>query len=1133
MNKKLQIPLWVWKTMKISFHQFVLLAMCCGMAYAHKINGQNVLEKSISLHAEGLRFKRVLSLIEDQAGVQFVYSSSAIDTWQRVDLKVSNKKLDLVLRELLRPLSVDFSVTENRILLKSVAPTRTDKNKQIPRDTDRLKEAPDKTIRGKVTGENGDALPGVSILEKGTQRGIITDVNGTFSIEVSGENSVLVFSFVGYLTKETLVGNRTTVNISLDVDEKNLEEVVVVGYGTVKKSDLTGSVSKIGEQAIKATPIVSLDRAMQGRAAGVLVTQNSARPGGGSTIRIRGAGSVNASNDPLYVIDGFPTSGLNSINTDDIESIEVLKDASATAIYGSRGANGVILVTTKRGKSGKPTVTYDGYYGIQSVRRTIPMLNAREYAEFVNEARINGGGQAYFDGSSPERPLPSSLGKGTDWQDEIFRQAPIQNHQLSFLGGTQQSKYAVSAGYYDQSGIIINSNFKRYTLRANLDNDISSWLKLGFSLQGAYTRGQSARTDTDGNSGGSVTSAALNFAPFFPVYGPDGSYFKDMGSLNGFTVDNPVAIAREITDQNHLIRILANTYLDFRLAKSLTFRTTFGADLQGNKRNYYATRNSFIGLSAEGTANVAYTQTLGWLNENTLNFHPVLPGKHTLSALAGYTIQENKVENASANAKTFNNDFASYHNLGSGSVLVAPSSSGFEWTLISYIARVNYSYADRYLLTLTARRDGSSRFGPNNKFGFFPSGAIAWKVLNEPFASGQDFFSDLKVRASYGTSGNQEIGNYQYLSNMTNSAYVFNGVLYQGTFIGGLPNQDLRWEKSSQLDAGIDMAFFGNRIQVTADYYRKVNSDLLFSMSIPSSSGFATALQNIGKIRNSGVELAINSVNIDRGGFRWNTEFNISFNRNKVLTLEGRQQFTTGNDALLFGGSFNPILLAVGEPLGNFYGRVMEGIFQNQNEIDNSAQKTAKPGDIRYKDVNNDGVINNDDREVIGNSNPDFFGGLNNTFSYKGLELNVFVQGSYGNDLLNFGRFDTHNLVSSNNNSKEVLNRWTPENPSTTIPRANSAGGSRILSTYQMEDGSYLRFKNISLAYHLPSQILGKSSMTGVKLYVSLQNFITLTNYKGFDPEVNRFGSSTISQGFDYGAYPAAKTITFGANLKF
>ncbi len=1120
---------------QMSFLQLVLSLLLPGIMMAIPGRSQDILDRKVSISLTNVPLDNALLKLEKNAGVKFSYNSRMLQLSQTVSINAKDEILANVLTNLLKPLNIKFVQVSNRIVLRKDATKSIGLKQEVPPTNQAEELSPEQVVTGKVTDETGAVLPGVSIVVKGTQLGVSTDANGLFSISVPDEKAVLVFSFIGYLTQEVEVGTRTLININLSPDIEALNEVVVVGYGVVKKSDLTGSVVKIGESAVKATPIVALDRAMQGRAAGVLVTQNSARPGGGSTIRIRGTGSVNAGNEPLYVIDGFPIGNLNSINPTDIESIEILKDASATAIYGSRGSNGVVMVTTKRGKAGQSSVDYEAYYGMQSVRRTIPLLNAQQYAEFINEARINGGGKAYFDGSSAAQPLPSNLGEGTNWQNEVFQNAPMQNHQLSISGGESKTRYAISGSYYDQQGIILNSYFKRYTVRANLDQEVSKRLKVGLSMQGAFTKSNSARTETDGGSNSGVSNAALNFAPTFPILNSAGIYYRDQSTLNGNLVDNPVGLAREISDLFTTTRILSNFFAEYKIVEGLTFRTSWGADLYNTKSNFYATRLIGLGAGTNGSASVSSGQNLNWLNENTLTYSKNIANKHNITTLIGYTTQGYHNESVGASAINFNDDFALFNNLGAGATLQTPSSGASDWALISYLARVNYGFSNRFLLTLTARRDGSSRFGPNNKYGFFPSGAVAWRVINEKFMKTQKLVSDLKLRISYGLTGNQEIGDYRYLSSIAVASYPFGGAsaaLKIGGVPNGIANLDLSWEKNAQFDAGLDVSLFNNRLQITADYYIKTTSDLLFSVNVPQTTGFSTSLRNIGQVENRGLELGVNTTNLNQGDFQWNTEFNIAFNQNKVLTLDGRPEFTAGDGSGHLQVS-NTVLMKIGEPLGNFYGRKVTGIFQNQAEIDASAQKTAKPGDFRYADLNGDGAINDLDRTVIGNGNPSFFGGLNNTFTYKGLELNVFIQGSYGNDILNFGRFDLYNLNGNNNQSADVLNRWTPTQPSNELPRATTTGGQRILSSFHIEDGSYLRFKNISLSYNLPAVFLNRLNVQAAKVYVSGQNLITFTDYQGYDPEVSRFGTSSISQGMDYGGYPAAKTILFGLTLKF
>jgi len=1006
------------------------------------------------------------------------------------------------------------------------------------------------TVKGRVTDSKGEALPGVTVrLEGVTIKSQSTDIKGAFifnNVETGTYN--LVFNYIGYKTVSEKVsladGAESLQNVVLTEESSSLNEVIVIGYGTVKKADLTGSVSRISAKDINATPIVALDRALQGRVAGVNATTNSGKPGGETTIRIRGAGSVNAGNDPLYVVDGFPVSDLNSINPGDIETIDILKDASSTAIYGSRGNNGVVIVTTKRGKSGKPILSYDGYYGSQSALRTIPMLNAVQFAEMVNEARVNANQPIYFDGSAEDRPLVSSLSEGTNWQNEVFQKgAPMQNHQLSVSGGSDQVRYAISGGYYAQDGIINGSDFNRYSLKANVDGNVNSWLKAGVNLYSAYTNDNNARTEVNGNGGGGVVSAALNYSPTFPVYNSAGTYYTNTGSINGYAVDNPVALVNEWTDIDRGMRVLANTFLEFKILNGLTFRTTLGSDISSVKSNGYATRfltavpdNLPVG-NGNGAASVSNNQVVSWLNENTLNYSKIFAVKHSFNAIAGFTSQAWERENVSANAKGFVNDFALYNNLGTGTTLTAPISGASQTSLQSFLGRVNYAYDNKYLLTVSARADGSSRFGPDSRWGYFPSAAFAWKIVEENFMKEQKVLSDAKLRVSYGLGGNEDIGDYRHVATLVSGGYILGNTLYSGTTNGVIPNQNLRWEKSAQFDLGADLGFFQNRVRLTADYYRKETSDLLFNSPVAPNSGFSNIFTNIGRVENKGFELEL-STNLQKRDFNWESQISFSTNKSKVLVLNNySNEIIGGGDIRDVGnGQLNATLLKVGDPLGQFYGLVFDGIFQTTEEIAVSAQKSAQPGDVRYRDLNGDGQITNDtnDKGVIGNANPKFFGGFNNTFTWKNIDLNVFLQGSYGNDILNVARFDLFGLNGLSNNSAEVLNRWTPTNPSNTIPRANALGTNRTVSSFLVEDGSYLRLKNVSLGYKFTPDVLKRAGIGSARVYVSAQNLATITNYSGFDPDVNRLGSEIGStQGVDYGVYPSSKTFLLGLNFNF
>ncbi len=1111
------------QTIMVIKMSYVLLCIACFQLQARTYS------QTITLNTKQTSLEKIFQAIEQQTGYVILYNYSELKRAKPVTIAVKNQEITKFLDHLFIDQPFSYSIEDKTILVSRNAYI---KPKQLHSIIEIVDQQPE--LSGSVKDVGGLPLEGVTVAIKGSPAATKTDAAGRYRLNVPAEGSILVFSMLGFNTVEQSIGTRRTIDITMIASISDLEEVVVVGYGTVKRGDLTGSVASVGASEIQSTPIVALDRAMQGRVAGVNVITNSARPGGSTTVRIRGTGSVNAGNEPLYVIDGFPTGNLNSINTNDIESMEVLKDASATAIYGSRGSNGVILVTTKRGKAGTSVVSYDGYYGKQSVRYKLPLLNARQFAEFVNEANVNSGGIPYFDGSAADRPLPQTLGEGTDWQSAVMRDAPIHDHQLTALGGTEKNRYAISLGYYGQEGIILRSDFNRYSLRANLDSDVSNRLKVGLSTQAAYTNGNSAETESGNNTSyDNMIPATLNYSPTLPIFNEDGTYNTYTGPLNGLGADNPYAMAMEFTNRSSIIRVLSNAYAELEIIDGLKLRSTIGADLLANKASSYTSKLVLAGASLGGKASVASAQTINWLNENTLTYDRNFGDRHNLNAMVGYTYQQSDYETATANANNFNDDFALFNNLGSGSTLIASSSGATDWRLISYIARVNYGFDDRFLVTLTGRRDGSSRFGPNNKFGFFPSGALAWKLKNESWLQNVNSISDAKLRVSYGLSGNQEIDNYRYVAGMSSLDYVLGGTLYTGNAPNIIPNPDLRWEKNAQFDVGLDLGLFNNRLTFTGDYYHKTTSDLLFNVGVPTSSGFSTMLQNIGEVENHGVELAVNADIINKADLKWTTSFNISFNKNKVLALDTRKEFRTGADAKISNTGLNPILLRVGEPLGIFYGYEMDGIFQTADEVAASAQPAAKPGDIRYVDQNGDNVINDDDRAIIGNANPASFGGWNNTFTYKGLDLNVFIQGVFGNEILNYGTFDQLNMTGGNNLSTRALDRWTPENPSNTIPRANASGGSRILSSFQIEDGSYIRFKTITLGYTFPSSWLQPLSVSQLRIYVSGQNLFTITDYTGYDPEVNRFGNSSISQGIDYGVYPSAKTFLFGLNLKF
>ncbi|MET3114538.1 TonB-linked SusC/RagA family outer membrane protein [Pedobacter sp. CG_S7] len=993
----------------------------------------------------------------------------------------------------------------------------------------------DLQVKGVVKDAQGEPLPGVSVKLKGTKVGTSTAINGSFVLSAPA-TGILVFQSVGFIAKEQPINNSKEITVTLASDNTNLSEIVVIGYGSVKKSDITGSVSSISSKDIKATPAASLSQAIQGRAAGVRVSQSSNAPGGGMNIRIRGGNSIQGGNEPLYVVDGYPLYNENgpSINPNDIETMEILKDASAAAIYGSRGANGVIIITTKRGKAGASKIQLETYYGTQSLLKKLDLLDASQLATMINEGLANVN-QDNIGRTGFPKPLTytdaqiAAFGKGTDWQDEIYSSAPIQNYQLTFTGGTDKSQYAVAGNYFDQKGIVSNSGFNRGSVRLNLDQQISSKFKLSNSLTVTNSEANSVATDGDGGGGAGVIYSALFFSPTIPVYDAQGQYTLN-NRPGSILISNPLALANERTNIDLKTRLLGNISGEYQIIDGLSFKTMFGANMAFNKTNFYLPRTVYAGLANNGRAEVSTSRYFEWLNENTLNYKKVISKVHSFNLLVGYTFQNADYEDVRASGQNFASDILTFNNLGAAQQTNTSGSGSYDWSLRSYLGRLNYDLSNKYLFTFSGRFDGSSRFGDDKKYSFFPSGSVAWRISNEAFMSNVKTLSDLKIRASYGVTGNQEIGQYQSLGALQTDSYNFGNVINIGYAPSRIANPNLKWETTAQVNIGLDVGLFKNRVTLTIDWYQKKTKDLLYNVSLPITSGYSTSLQNIGKVKNEGIEFSINTVNLN-GAFQWNTNFNISYNRNEILDLGA----VTGD--IPSGGASghlqlgNSGILRVGQPIGVFYGLVTDGIFQNAAEVASSAQKTAKPGERRYKDLNGDGVINSSDREILGHAQPDYTFGFTNNFSYKGFDLAVFIQGVEGNSIFNLNRFELESLTGNSNNSKSVLDRWTPTNPSNTIPRASSAGSPYQVTSRQIEDGSYIRLKNIQLGYNFSPQLLKRIKLSNAKIYISGQNLLTKTEYSGYDPEVSRFAQDNLSQGTDYGSYPSSKMFLIGVNI--
>ncbi|MFC5410296.1 SusC/RagA family TonB-linked outer membrane protein [Larkinella bovis] len=997
-------------------------------------------------------------------------------------------------------------------------------------------QAIDQTVTGVVLDETNQALPGVSVVLKGTSRGTTTDAQGKFQLAVPDVVAVLIFSYVGYESQEVTISNQTALTISLVLNNKSLNEVVVVGYGSVKKRDLTGSVASIGAAEIKAQPVSGLNQALQGRVSGVQVTQASNSAGGGVQIRIRGGNSISASNDPLYVIDGFPVtnpspaSGANNsnafpnvlatLNPNDIESMEVLKDASATAIYGSRGANGVVLITTKRGKEGQTNIEFETYYSVSRITKFHELVNASESLKMKNEQLVNLGRTERY-GTDPAygTKKPDDYLPGTDWQRSIYRDAPTKNYQLTLSGGNDKLRYLVSGNYFDQDGIIITNNFKRYSARLNLDAKLTERIKVGTN----FTMTRSDNHLVTESSSTSPVRAALLKTPAQMIYNPDGSYTLDFLGMQG--LPNPIAVLKTSTNTLQSDRVLGTLFGEFRLAEGLTGRVSAGTDIINSRRNVFFTPQTQIASSVNGYGSVGNAVNTNILNENTLSYNRTIGTDHAFDLLAGITFQKNKEVRNYSEAQDFPNYSLGAGNLGLGNKLLAPSGSIAEWGLASYLGRLNYRLKDRYLFTVTGRIDGSSRFGANNKYGFFPSGAFAWRVSDEAFLRNNATISDLKVRVSYGLTGNDGIGLYNSLSQYGTGRMVLNDREQLYIEASRMANSDLRWEKTAQFDVGFDLGLLGNRLQITADYYVKTTSDLLLGVELPSTTGFTSVLRNIGSVENRGFELGINSTNLNRGGFKWSTMGNISFNKNKVLKLADADQYFVGGES--------EVIVKVGEPLGSFYGTVFDGIWQTADEIKAAgslAITNALPGAPRFKDVNGDGVYNQStDRTILGNGLPKFIFGLTNNFSYKGFDLSIFLQGVQGNKIFNHTFRD---LVGGDPGGNKLRvyaeGAWRANKPSNTYYalRQWDLG----VNSFYVEDGSFMRLKNVSLSYQLP---LKTKFIKRVRVYVSGQNLLTFTRYKGYDPEVNSDFNSNTLYGFDRFAYPASRTLTLGGNFTF
>lgn len=1090
---------------------FLIQCVCLTFLLAGTGNAQKSIEEIyLTVQMKEVKVKQVFSDIEKKTPFSFAYPNNVVEGNKKISVDFKDGSLADLLRYVSRNSDLGFKRIGHTI--------HVNVRSEIESEVLELTLA-NEDISGKVTDENGEALPGASVVVRGTINGTTTNLEGNYKLNVP-EGAVLAVSFVGYKTQEVVVGNRSVIDVQMKLDAEQLEEVVVVGYGTQKKSDVTGAVSSVSEEEIKAFPVLDASMALQGRAAGVQVMNNSHQPGGNVSIKIRGTNSINANNEPLYVVDGFPLNGqLRYINTNDIVSMEVLKDASATAIYGARGANGVVLITTKRGQSGKMEVNFSSTSKISYPSKKIPVLNAHEFRLLKNEAFEN---QNKIDGGN--RPLPYTQDEvdnpeyDIDWHDETTRAAFSHYHDLGVSGGNDDIIYSASIGYKDEQGIIKTSDWKQVSTRISLESRLGKRIRLGVNLNHNSVNNGTVETDHGGNS---ISRSIFESFPDIPIYNDEGGWTVG----NEYQYLTPTALLEGFHQQTLYDKFLNNAFATIDLGKGWKFKTTYGRELQIEKYDRYIDERTQF--SAGGLARVSHTKRSSWQNENYLTYEKSL-GEHTINGLAGITWSKYTLESFGTSVRGFPTDAFLTNQLSAAENLVSSTSDKQESKINSYFGRINYSYKDKYLLTGTLRFDGSSKFGTNNKYASFPSLAFGWRLGEEDFIKSINSVSNLKLRIGYGITGNQDIGNYRSSERLGSVTSVLGNRRAIGITNVQAANPDLKWEKSEQFNAGIDLGLFKNRLNVVLDIYKKVTKDLLMEAPIPATTGFSTVLKNIGSVSNQGVEFSLSSVNVDQK-FKWNTDFNVSYNKNKVLKLadEGQDIFTI---------SFvNPLtILREGLEIGSFWGLQRIGIYQNEDEVSSHLANpgTTMPGDIKYKDINNDGVIDSNDRSVLGDNNPDFIYGFTNDFSYGPWSLTVQISGVKGMEVMNLNYVTSEDRQSTTNSFRNLLNRWHGEGTGNNQVAMVRISSQLNISDYHVEDGSYLRFKNISLGYDLPQSLIERLRVSSARISASLVDWITITDYSGYDPEVSTYGGHG-RQGIEFSSYPNNKSILMSLNINF
>lgn len=1054
----------------------------------------------VTLNHTNVKLDVVFADITAQTGFSVNYARPTINPERIVSIDVKAVELEVALQRLFAGSDIGYEIGDKKIFLSSKKQQSEQKGRR--------------TVSGIVTDHNGEPIIGAAVTVKGTLTGTSTSVDGSYSITVVGEGAVLEFSYLGFNNRQVKVTN-STVNVTMVENNQLIDEVVVVGYGTQKKSDITGSVGSVKAAELVSAPLPNTAQALQGRISGVMVQNSSGTPSGDITIRIRGANSLTYGNDPLVIIDGVQDANLGSLNPNEVESMEVLKDAAALSIYGSRGANGVILVTTKSGaKLSRTVVSYNGYVSFDKVSKTLPSMNATEYANLFNEYREENGQSAFF---STEQI--AAMGKGTAWQNEIFRNAVSQSHNISIGGSSDKVSYFVAGNILNKEGIMINSDFSQFSLRSNLKIKATDYFTFGIN---AFA----SSSDSSQGEAGSAIVSALQWSPTKTVYDSDGKYTQPGGGVGPTSNYNPVALAKEMVNDSESTQFSISPMAELRLSKHLTLSSQLVYKHNSNQNGYFDNQVTNNGPVSNTQGSMSTSRYTAWQNTNILTWERSF-GDHTIKATGVYEISQDKYQANYSAAKGVPVGLG-YNGLQFGSTMLQPWITYSATAMSSFMGRINYSYKNRYMFSISDRYDGASQLADGHKYENFWAVSAGWNIAEEPFWENlRGFMPELKLRGSYGSVGNAAVPAYS--SQLKFSAGLdadSNPVLT----VSQLSNSDLRWERTTEANIGVDTKLFGGRITVSAEYYHKHTTDLLMWQKVPSALGVKSVLKNVGAVSNKGFDVSVSGYVIDTKGFAWNTTVTFNNNRNKILALDGMSDTIVYESDADYPGTVGSFVQQVGQPMGTFLGYKFRGVWKS-TEASTAALYGAKPGDAKYEDVDKNHVIDSKDIQIIGNAQPKYIYGWNNTFTLGGFDVNIFWQGVAGNQIYNQNRIRRESSSSTFPAGTTVMNRWTPTNDNTDVP--SFTGAENINSSRWVEDGSYLRLKNLSVGYRFSEQMLSKTKLiSSARIYVSANNYLTFTKYSGYDPEAS-LGDDATAAGVDRGIYPSAKSIVLGIDLSF